>query len=143
MRSEKQIQFLLTGATVTQVREDIRAVDVVARTLGNQRRLDPTKLLDMSLNGRDGKAVPLSQIGRKSTSEKKIQFSNAVTACRQSPRSAMSTTAMQPPDVSAAVAKKASTDHRYAAARLQHRSPAAVLRILSRPMQPWPRSSRS
>ena len=36
----EQIQFLLTGAPVTQVREDIRTVDVLARSAGGDR-LDP------------------------------------------------------------------------------------------------------
>lgn len=58
----QQMQFLLTGVPVTQLREDIRTVDVVARSLGNDR-LDPAKLADMTLASRDGKAVPLSQIG--------------------------------------------------------------------------------
>ena len=58
----QQIQFLTTGATVTQVREDIRTVDVVARTSGPSR-LDPTKLLNMTLSSSDGRLVPLSQIG--------------------------------------------------------------------------------
>ena len=59
----QQIQFLTTGVTVTQVREGIRTVDVVARTLG-PNRLDPTKLLNMTLTSSDGKLVPLSQVGR-------------------------------------------------------------------------------
>lgn len=58
----QQIQFLTTGVTVTQVREDIRAVDVVARTAG-PNRLDPSKLLNMTLQSADGHAIPLSQIG--------------------------------------------------------------------------------
>jgi multidrug efflux pump subunit AcrB len=58
----QQIQFLTTGFTVTQVREDIRTVDVVARTSGSNR-LDPTKLLNMTLRSSDGKLVPLSQVG--------------------------------------------------------------------------------
>lgn len=58
----RQIQFLLTGISVTQVREDIRAVDVVARTSG-PNRLDPTKLLNMTLTNRDGRSIPLTQIG--------------------------------------------------------------------------------
>ena len=58
----QQIQFLTTGATVTQVREDIRTVDVVARTSGTNR-LDPTKLLNMTLSSSDGRLIPLSQIG--------------------------------------------------------------------------------
>jgi len=58
----QQMQFLLTGVTVTQMREDIRTVDVVARSSGGER-LDPAKLGDMTLTSIDGKAVPLSQIG--------------------------------------------------------------------------------
>jgi multidrug efflux pump subunit AcrB len=59
----QQIQFLTTGVAVTQVREDIRAVDVVARTSG-ENRLDPTKLLNMTLTSKDGRLVPLSQVGK-------------------------------------------------------------------------------
>ena len=59
----QQIQFLTTGFTVTQVRENIRTVDVVARTSG-PNRLDPTKLLNMTLRSSDGKLVPLSQVGK-------------------------------------------------------------------------------
>ena len=59
----RQIESLLTGTTVTQVREDIRAVDVVARSEGTDR-LDPSRLLAMSLVGKDGHPVPLSQIGK-------------------------------------------------------------------------------
>lgn len=58
----QQMQFLLTGVPVTQVREDIRTVDVVARSSGGER-LDPAKLGDLTLSTRDGKAIPLSQIG--------------------------------------------------------------------------------
>jgi multidrug efflux pump subunit AcrB len=60
--ASQQIQFLLTGVPVTQVREDIRTVDVVARTLG-PNRLDPTKLLNMTLTNSDGRLIPLSQVG--------------------------------------------------------------------------------
>ena len=58
----QQIQFLTTGVSVTQVREDIRTVDVVARTSGSNR-LDPTKLLNMTLATKGGRTVPLSQVG--------------------------------------------------------------------------------
>ncbi|NUQ28956.1 MAG: efflux RND transporter permease subunit [Acidobacteriaceae bacterium] len=58
----EQIQFLLTGAPVTQVREDIRTVEVVARSAGTDR-FDPRKLNDMTLMNRSRKAVPLSQVG--------------------------------------------------------------------------------
>ncbi|MBS7541201.1 efflux RND transporter permease subunit [Ancylobacter lacus] len=58
----QQLQFLLTGVTVTQVREDIRTVDVIARSAGGER-LDPARLSDFTLTSRDGKLIPLDQIG--------------------------------------------------------------------------------
>ncbi|WP_440807297.1 efflux RND transporter permease subunit [Pseudomonas syringae] len=58
----QQLQFLLTGLPVTAVREDIRTVQVVARSAGNTR-LDPAKIMDFNLTGVDGQRVPLSQIG--------------------------------------------------------------------------------
>lgn len=58
----QQLQFLLTGIAVTQVREDIRNVPVVARSAGGER-LDPTRLADFSLTSRDGRPIPLDQIG--------------------------------------------------------------------------------
>jgi multidrug efflux pump subunit AcrB len=59
----EQLQFLLTGVPVTQMREDIRTVEVVARSSGPER-LDPTQLGDLTLTSQDGRLVPLSQIGR-------------------------------------------------------------------------------
>ena len=50
----QQLQFLLTGIPVTQVREDIRNVPIVARSAGGER-LDPTRLADFSLMSRDGR----------------------------------------------------------------------------------------
>ncbi|MBB6252035.1 efflux RND transporter permease subunit [Nitrospirillum iridis] len=58
----QQLQFLLTGAPVTEVREDIRVVQVTARSAGPDR-LDPARLGDMTLTSADGRLVPLSQIG--------------------------------------------------------------------------------
>ena len=58
----QQLQFLLTGVPVTQVREDIRTVEVVARSAGPER-LDPARLGELTLTSRMGRAVPLSQIG--------------------------------------------------------------------------------
>lgn len=58
----QQLQFLLTGVPVTQVREDIRNVPVVARSAGD-KRLDPARLADFSLSSRDGRRIPLDQIG--------------------------------------------------------------------------------
>jgi multidrug efflux pump subunit AcrB len=59
----EQLQFLLTGVPVTQVREDIRTVEVVARSAGPQR-LDPARLGELTLTNRSGRGVPLSQIGQ-------------------------------------------------------------------------------
>lgn len=58
----QQLQFLLTGVAVTQVREGIRNVPVVARSAGPER-LDPTRLADFSLISRDGRQIPLDQVG--------------------------------------------------------------------------------
>jgi multidrug efflux pump subunit AcrB len=58
----QQMRLLLTGIPVTQVREDIRNVPVVARSAG-ENRLDPSRLADFSLMSRDGRQVPLDQIG--------------------------------------------------------------------------------
>ena len=58
----EQLQFLLTGAPVTEVREDIRSVEVVARSAGLER-LDPGSLGAFTLVGSAGQRVPLPQIG--------------------------------------------------------------------------------
>lgn len=58
----QQLQFLLSGIPITEVREDIRSVQVVARSAGNTR-LDPGKIADFTLVGAAGQKIPLSQIG--------------------------------------------------------------------------------
>lgn len=63
----QQLQLLLTGVAVTQVRENIRNVPVVARS-GGESRLDPSQLSRFSLISRDGRAIPLDQIGRSEVS---------------------------------------------------------------------------
>lgn len=55
----QQMQMLLTGIPVTQVRDNIRNVPVVARSAG-ENRLDPSRLADFSLMSRDGRQVPRS-----------------------------------------------------------------------------------
>ncbi|ATY31951.1 efflux RND transporter permease subunit [Sphingomonas psychrotolerans] len=59
----EQLQFLLSGVTVSQVREDIRTVDVVARSAG-KARLDPARIGDFTLTATNGQRVPISQIGK-------------------------------------------------------------------------------
>ena len=58
----QQLQFLLSGAPVTTVREDIRSVQVVARAAGDIR-LDPARIMDFTLAGANGQRVALSQVG--------------------------------------------------------------------------------
>ncbi len=58
----EQLQFLLTGVPITQVREDIRTVDIVARSAGAER-FNPSRIKDFSLTTRSGQLVPLSQVG--------------------------------------------------------------------------------
>ena len=58
----QQMQLLLSGIPVTQVRDNIRNVPVVARSAGEDR-LDPSKLADFSLMSRNGRQIPLDQIG--------------------------------------------------------------------------------
>ncbi len=57
-----QLQFLLKGIPLTQLREDIRTVDIVARSAGNER-LSPDKLSSLTLVNNSGKIIPLTQLG--------------------------------------------------------------------------------
>jgi multidrug efflux pump subunit AcrB len=58
----QQLQFFLSGIPITDVREDIRSVQVIARSAGDAR-LDPSKIADFTLVGTAGQRIPLSQIG--------------------------------------------------------------------------------
>ncbi|WP_312471938.1 efflux RND transporter permease subunit [Brucella sp.] len=62
VEASQQLQLLLSGLPVTQVRENIRDVPVVSRSAG-PTRLDPSRLGDFSLMSRDGRQIPLDQIG--------------------------------------------------------------------------------
>ena len=59
----QQMQLLLSGIPVTQVRDNIRNVPVIARSAG-ENRLDPSRLSDFALMSRDGRQIPLDQVGR-------------------------------------------------------------------------------
>jgi multidrug efflux pump subunit AcrB len=59
----QQLQFLLSGVAVTQIREDVRLVEVVARSAGPDR-LDPDRFANLGVISRDGRLIPLEQIGR-------------------------------------------------------------------------------
>jgi multidrug efflux pump subunit AcrB len=88
----------LTGVDVTQVREDIRSVEVTARSAGAER-LDPARIGSFIMTGSAGQRVPLDQIGR-------IEIRMEDPIMRRRDREPTITVqsdvdeAMQPPDVS-------------------------------------------
>lgn len=98
-----QLQFLLSGAPLTDVREDIRSVQVVGRAAGDTR-LDPKKIADFTLAGSAGQRIPLSQVGSV-----EIRMEDPI--LRRRDRTPTITVrgdiaeGLQPPDVSTAVLK--------------------------------------
>ncbi|MHA3053277.1 efflux RND transporter permease subunit [Acinetobacter sp. ANC 4640] len=100
----QQLQFLLTGIPITSVREDIRTVQVIARSAGDIR-LDPAKIADFSLTGSNGQRIPLAQIG-------KIEVRMEEPVIRRRDRVPTITVhgdiadGLQPPDVSTAITKQ-------------------------------------
>jgi multidrug efflux pump subunit AcrB len=99
-----QLQFLLSGAPVTEAREDIRTVEITARAI-DPERLDPARLASLTLTTRDGRTVPVSQIG-----EVRVEMEDQFLARRD--RELTITVrgdideALQPPDVTAQVLPK-------------------------------------
>jgi multidrug efflux pump len=57
------LQTLLSGYTVTQYREGIEHIDVVARAVASER-LELNRLPALTITSRNGVAVPLSQVAR-------------------------------------------------------------------------------
>ena len=57
------LQALLSGVTITQVRDGIELVNVVARAVPEER-LRPEALADLTISIRNGKIIPLSQVAR-------------------------------------------------------------------------------
>ncbi|SFH66779.1 Multidrug efflux pump subunit AcrB [Collimonas sp. OK307] len=100
----QQLQFLLSGVPVTAVREDIRTVQVTARSAGDSR-LDPAKIADFTLAGANGQRIPLSQVG-------KVDVRMEEPIMRRRDRMPTITVrgdiadGLQPPDVSAAITQK-------------------------------------
>lgn len=100
----QQLQFLLTGIPITAVREDIRTVQVIARSAGD-KRLDPAKLGDFTLAGANGQRIPLSQVG-------KVEVRMEEPIVRRRDRVPTITVRgdiaedMQPPDVSTEITKQ-------------------------------------
>jgi multidrug efflux pump subunit AcrB len=100
----QQMQFLLSGVPITEVREDIRSVQITARSAGNAR-LDPGRIADFTLVGAAGQRIPLSQIGAV-----EIRMEDPI--LRRRDRTPTITVrgdiaeGLQPPDVSTAVWKE-------------------------------------
>jgi multidrug efflux pump subunit AcrB len=99
----QQLQFLLSGIPITEVREDIRSVQVAARSAGNTR-LDPARIANFTLVGAAGQRIPLSQVGTVN-----IRMEDPI--LRRRDRTPTITVrgdiaeGLQPPDVSSAVLK--------------------------------------
>ena len=100
----QQLQFLLSGMPVTEVREDIRTVQVVARAAGNVR-LDLARIGDFTLAGSHGERIPLAQVG-------KLEVRMEEPIIRRRDRMPTITVrgdiaeGLQPPDVSTAISKQ-------------------------------------
>ncbi|RAI69493.1 AcrB/AcrD/AcrF family protein [Pseudomonas fluorescens] len=100
----QQLQFLLSGVPVTAVREDIRTVQVVARSAGGNR-FDPGMVMDFTLAGANGQRIPLSQVG-----EVDVRMEEPV--MRRRDRVPTITVrgdiadGLQPPDVSTAISRQ-------------------------------------
>ena len=100
----QQLQFLLTGVPVTAVREDIRTVQVIARS-GGDARLDPARLDDFTLTGANGQRIPLSQVGKVDVrmEEPIMRWRDRVPTLTVRGDIAEG---LQPPDVSAAITQQ-------------------------------------
>ncbi|MGQ9724265.1 MAG: efflux RND transporter permease subunit [Tepidimonas sp.] len=59
----QQLQFLLDGVPVTQLRRDTRSVDLIARGALGGARLDVQSLSSLELLNRDGRKLPVAQLG--------------------------------------------------------------------------------
>ncbi|MRV72027.1 AcrB/AcrD/AcrF family protein [Duganella sp. FT92W] len=100
----QQLQFLLSGVPLTTVREDIRTVQVMARSAGGNR-LDPARIADFTLTGAGGQHIPLSQVG-------KVEVRSEEPVIRRRDRMPTMTVrgdiadGLQPPDVSAAMTRQ-------------------------------------
>lgn len=99
-----QLQFLLSGVPLTEVREDIRSVQVVGRAAGDIR-LDPAKIAGFTLVGSAGQRIPLSQVGTVD-----VRMEDPI--LRRRDRTPTITVrgdiadGLQPPDVSTAILKQ-------------------------------------
>lgn len=100
----QQLQFLLSGAPITEVREDIRSVQITGRALGNVRT-DPAQISSLTLTGAQGQRIPFTQVGT-------VEVMMEDPLIRRRDRTPVITVrgdiaeGLQPPDVSVAVMKE-------------------------------------
>jgi len=100
----QQLQFPVERCPLSRRwREDIRAVDVVARSSGPER-LDPARLANFSLTAADGRAIPPIRLAAPRCAWKSRSCGGA-TALPRSPCAATSMKRFSPPDVSVEVQK--------------------------------------
>lgn len=64
----RNLQALLTGMTITNLREGAQHISIVARTV-SEERANPDYLLGMNIYTEDGRFVPLSQLAKISQAE--------------------------------------------------------------------------
>jgi len=100
----QQLQFFLTGVPVTTVREDIRTVQVLARSAGNIR-LDPAKIADFTLTGAGGQRIALSQVGTLDVRAEEPVMRRRDRMPTITVRGDIAD-GLQPPDVSASIAQQ-------------------------------------
>jgi multidrug efflux pump subunit AcrB len=100
----QQLQFLLGGVAVTTVREDIRTVQVVARSAG-ATRLDPARIEAFTLAGAGGQRIPLSQLGHFETQMEEPVIRRRDRMPTMTVRGDIAE-GLQPPDVSGAVKRQ-------------------------------------
>lgn len=100
----QQLQFYLSGVPITTIREDIRTVQVIARS-AEPTRLDLARISDFTLSGSNGQRIPLSQVG-------KVDVRMEEPIMRRRDRLPTITVqgdiadGMQPPDVSTVITQK-------------------------------------
>ncbi|MDX5409039.1 MAG: efflux RND transporter permease subunit [Thauera sp.] len=94
----QQLQFLLDGVPIAEVRQDIRTVQVRAR---GQRGVTPEALAGLEIKTRDGRKVPVMHLGRIETAYEET----VIKRYNREPFLAVNADVhgAQPPDVTAAV----------------------------------------
>jgi multidrug efflux pump subunit AcrB len=96
-----QLQSLLSGAPVTQLREGIRTVDVVAQAVANERR-NLADVDSLTLTTSDGRSIPLAQVARLVPSAEEPVLNRRSRTAHITVRADV-VEGVQPPDATAAV----------------------------------------